>query len=269
MDFRSTNDKNIFDTCKILFVSVRMMNQLHVLTISTNWKEADQNAYSNHNNVQLWRINITNQISNLRSLQVILEPAEISKIQRYQHEKDRQTRIISRAILRILLGRYLSVDPAEIRFNLDNHKKPVLRKFNSVNIHFNVSHSGDWILIGIAPAPIGVDLEQINASFIDQNLLDYSFSLSEKEVIQAAINPATAFYQLWTKKEALLKATGKGLIDDLPQVPSLDGIHKSPGLIIGSNENWQIVSFKVDENHTGSAAFIPVKTMLQFFNFQL
>ncbi|RYE26807.1 MAG: 4'-phosphopantetheinyl transferase superfamily protein [Sphingobacteriaceae bacterium] len=245
------------------------MRQLSVQTINVNWINADKKAALINNHVHIWRIKISAFTAELHSLQTLLEVKELQKIERYQHETDRQTRIISRAVLRILLSRYLLIDPAEIRFKLDDYKKPVLQQIDSAGLYFNVSHTGDWILIGIAANSIGVDLEKIDASFIDQNLLEFSCSSAEKIFIQSAANPVESFYQLWTKKEALLKATGKGLTDNLAQVPSLDGIHEVSGLIIGSEENWQMINFEIDEKHTGSTAFIPVKTVVQFINFQL
>ena len=246
-----------------------MMEQLHVQTISVNWIDADQNTRLDADHIQIWRVNISTFLPSLIQFQTLLEAEEMKKMQRYQQEKDRKTRIISRAVLRILLGRYLSVNPTDIRFNSTQNQKPVLQNLNPQNLNFNVSHSGDWILIALALNPIGIDLEQIDTSFTDQNLLDFSFSSSEKNYIQAAVSPSKNLYKLWTRKEALLKATGKGLIDDLIQIPSLDGIHQSPCSLIGSKESWQITSFNIDENHVGSTAFMPVKTVLHFLNFQL
>lgn len=242
---------------------------LHVQTTKAIWADAAASAYFDSENIDVWRINITTLVPHLSDLQKLLDLQETEKTQRYHQEKDRQSRIISRAVLRILLGRYLATGPKEIRFQLNYNKKLLLQNISAKNLHFNVSHSGDWILIAVSINPIGVDAEQINASFTYQNLLDFSFSLEEKNYIQSAANSHQSFYKLWTRKEALLKATGKGLIDDLISVPSLDGIHQNPEHITGSAESWQITSFEIDENHLGSAAFMPVKTALRFFSFQL
>ncbi len=242
---------------------------LHIQTTKAIWTDAAVSSYFGLKNIDVWRINITTSIPHLIDLQKLLDLQETEKSQRYRKENDRQSRIIGRAVLKILLSRYLSVDPKEISFKLDHNKKLLLQNIISKNLYFNVSHSEDWILIAISTNPIGVDVEKINASFTYQNLLDFSFSLEEKEYIQSAANPHQNFYELWTRKEALLKATGKGLTDNLNWVPSLDGIHQNPKHIIGSAESWQITSFEVDEHYWGSAAFIPIKTALRFFNFQL
>ncbi|RYE30625.1 MAG: 4'-phosphopantetheinyl transferase superfamily protein [Sphingobacteriaceae bacterium] len=142
-------------------------------------------------------------------------------------------------------------------------------ELNSFKLLLEAAEIESWILIAISNNQIGIDLEQINASFTYQNLLDFSFNLDEKNYIQTSAFPHQSFYKLWTRKEALLKATGKGLIDELALIPSLNGNHQNPTQLTSSAESWQINSFKVDENHIASTAFIPVKTALQFFNFQL
>ncbi|MGI4804011.1 MAG: 4'-phosphopantetheinyl transferase family protein [Janthinobacterium lividum] len=242
--------------------------RLYIQPTEADWTDANYNVYTELKINQIWRVKTATLLSKIDILQMLLDAEEIEKFSRYQQDA-RQIRIVCRAVLRILIGRYLSIEPKEIKLKLDHQKKPVLQNNHTKNIHFNVSHSGDWILIALSTNPIGVDLEQINASFTYQNLLDFSFSLKEKSYIQTSKVPVESFYKLWTRKEALLKATGKGLIDELASIPSLDGSHQNPSQLINSTESWQITSFSIDENHIGSAAFMPVKTALQFLNFQL
>lgn len=242
---------------------------LYIETTAANWTNPNNNIDIDSGKITIWRIKTADFLFKLDDFKAILDVVETAKFLRFKIEADQQTRIISRAILRILLGRYLNIDPEEIQFTLNHQKKPILKNSNAENLHFNVSHSGNWILIAVSTYPIGVDLEYIDTSFTYQNLLNFSFNIEEKNYIQTSKLPHQTFYQLWTRKEALLKATGKGLIDDLALIPSLDGICENPSHLTNSAENWQITSFNIDENHIGSAVFMPVKTALQFFNFQL
>jgi len=247
--------------------------QLSHLTINylsePDWKEASEETYANFGSVMVWRGAISSFVPYLNDLQALLHPQEIEKAMRYRQENDRRQRIISKAVLRILVGRFIKVDPKEIRFKSDKNKKPYLESTISGNLHFNVSHSGNWILIALAANPVGVDVEQMDASFTYQNMLSFSFNKEEISYIKSAKIPYQNFYKLWTRKESLLKATGKGLVDDLTLIPSLDGVHQDPTQITGSAENWQISSFNVDENHVGSVSFMQIKTALQLLNFRL
>jgi len=234
-----------------------------------DWEQASKKAYAEVNSVAVWRIAVADLIPALQNLQALLLPEEIEKIVRYKQEKDRNHQLISKAVLRILFGRYTGTDPKEIKFELDKNKKPCLASAFSDALQFNVSHSGSWVLITIATVPVGIDVEQVNASFTYQNLLSFTFNPQEVNYIEQSERPRESFYQLWTRKECLLKATGKGLVDDLAAIPCLNGVHQNPETITGSNQSWQITSFNVDENHVASAAFYPVKTALRLFNFQL
>ncbi len=247
-----------------------MPNYININHLSeTDWKNASAETYVDFHNVAIWRITVSALISNLEELQSLLTSQETEKVMRYKHQPDRNQRIISKAVLRVLLGRYTGINAKEIHFQPDKNKKPYIENTTSGSIHFNVSHSGNYVLIAIAATSVGIDVEQLNASFTYQNVLSFGFSKPEIDFVENSANPNQSFYQLWTRKECLLKATGKGLVDDLTQIPSLDGWYQIPVEILESAENWHVSSFKVDENHVGSIAFYPIKTALQFFNFQL
>ena len=236
---------------------------------SLKWETEETETWFNPDAIAVWRINITNFIPFLATLKSLLSTAETEKAARCQQETDQQRQIISKAVLRILLGRYLKVDPKAVQFKSGKNKKPELENNFGRNLHFNISHSGDYILIAVSATEVGVDVEAMDASFTYKNLLSFGFNPQEIDFIESSNLPYQTFYQLWTRKESLLKATGKGLVDGLSLVPSLNGVHQNPAEIIGSAENWQVLSFQVDENHVGSVAFMPVKTALRFFNFQL
>lgn len=79
------------------------------------------------------------------------------------------------------------------------------------NIHFNVSHSGDYVLMSVADKPVGIDIEGIDYKIDPLRLGETVFSPSENALINGDIKN---FFMLWTKKEALFKAEGTGFIND-------------------------------------------------------
>lgn len=233
------------------------------------WETTPVETFFNNDTIKIWRVALADLIPFLKTLQPLLSAEEIEKAQCYKQETDRQRYLIGKTILRILLSRYLKIDPKQVSFQTQKNKKPELENAFGQQLHFNVSHSGTWILIAIADSPVGIDVEKMHASFTYQNLLSFSFNPQEIDFIEQSEKPYQSFYQLWTRKESLLKATGKGLVDELSRVPSLNGVHPNPETLTGSNENWQVLSFAVNENHVGSVAFMPIKTALHFFNFRL
>lgn len=142
----------------------------------------------------------------------MLTDSELASAQKMP-PKDRNTWLWCRAMLRKCLGIKLNIDPAGIQFVYNEHGKPGLK---DQSLHFNVSHTASSFLIGIAQESIGIDLEFIPEQ-IDSVTADFVLNEQEKAYCQEGKN-LQAFAQIWTLKEAFLKATGLGLVDDLPSI---------------------------------------------------
>ena len=84
------------------------------------------------------------------------------------------------------------------------------------DIHFNISHCREAVVCVLSDRPVGVDIECVCE--YDASLLDCTMSEAEKEEIVHSPHPDLAFIRLWTRKEAVLKCSGRGLIDDMRHV---------------------------------------------------
>ncbi|GAB3768732.1 4'-phosphopantetheinyl transferase superfamily protein [Spirosoma horti] len=183
----------------------------------------------------------------------MLQPDEISRAERYHRTEDRQRFIYARGWLRVLTGRYTGQVPKQVRFTKDANNKPAL--LGNTDWHVNVSHSGNWILLAVGKVSLGVDVEQIQTSFSFNDILPASFSQAEQAYVKADTDSRRRFYQVWTRKEALIKATGKGMDDDFSQVPALDGLHRTESRIIGGTGDWQVAGFVVSADYMGAVAY--------------
>ncbi|QDK79704.1 4'-phosphopantetheinyl transferase superfamily protein [Spirosoma sp. KCTC 42546] len=192
-----------------------------------------------------------------------LQPHEMSRAQRYHRQEDRIRYSYTRLILRMLVGRYLKQEPASIHFTTGINKKPEIK--GNTSLHINVSHSGNWILVAIGKASVGVDIEKINLGMTFQDMLSASFSQEEQQYVNASVDPRFAFYELWTRKEALVKATAKGLDDDFPRMPSLNGIHPIDSKLIGAAGDWTVASFAVSEAYPAAVAYRPMANYPTFY----
>ncbi len=83
------------------------------------------------------------------------------------------------------------------------------------NYYFSLSHSNDYVVLGVSDSEIGVDIEMKRSR--NPKLADYVFSDSEK----AALKEEMDFYRLWTSKESLVKYVGFGIDRDLKLIPAL------------------------------------------------
>jgi 4'-phosphopantetheinyl transferase len=180
----------------------------------------------------------------------ILTDSEKTIAERFRFEDDRNRYITSRKALRNLLAKYLSVNPSDIHIIAEKGQKPYV-KSPDTTIRFNISHSGEWVVIALAQNELGIDIEKIDSAFDYSNLLTEHFSVAERQFISSAESPISAFYFLWTRKEALTKAEGLGLREKLSEVSVL-----GRSSVSGSNKkNWSIKSFNLYPDYPVSIAY--------------
>jgi len=166
--------------------------------------------------IYLFKINI-DQNYNLIDPNLVLSKEELSKAGRFLKYEDKKRYIVSKYFLRTLLSNFVKLEPSEIKYHFIGNKKPAID-----DVNFSMSHSGNFIIIGLDTMPIGVDIEYINIQFGFDDIIQNLFSENEKSFINNGSDRNLNFYTLWTRKEALLKATGEGLIDDLHQLDMLE-----------------------------------------------
>jgi 4'-phosphopantetheinyl transferase len=218
--------------------------------------------------IAVFKIGLNDKPKYLHYLASFLHRDELVRAERYHKVSDQQRFIITRAVLRILLGRYANQIPYEISFSNGVNKKPVFA--NELGIQYNVSHSKSWALIAIATAEVGIDVEKIDRRFAFQDVLQHSFSLHEKNIIQNSEASRDLFYQSWTRKEALVKATARGIDADFCAIPSLDGVHQLADEL--NAKAWVVSSFGISPTYVGAVAFpldSQAKKRLAFYDFDL
>jgi phosphopantetheinyl transferase len=140
-----------------------------------------------------------------------LDSGEQQRAKRLLIPSQRKAFGFSRATLRMVLGAYLSVDPARLRFVTTAEGKPYLP---GQELRFSLSHSGDGMLLALVRASdVGVDLEATGRKIDIDALAAASLSEAERLECDAIDRPERrrAILRRWTRKEALLKAEGSGL----------------------------------------------------------
>ena len=113
-----------------------------------------------------------------------------------------------------LLARYLGIDAADVRLTAGEHGRPALAAFHGDAFDFNWSHSGEQALValarGVSP---GIDLERLRTRVNALEIAQRFFTRDEAEWLHALGADArhAAFLELWTAREAVLKALGRGI----------------------------------------------------------
>ncbi len=150
-----------------------------------------------------------------RGLRCFLSRDEIERAARFQSEGARSRFVLTRGWLRVILARCLDATPERISFSFGANGKPALAdEWRDSELSFNVSHSGDYALIGLANGcALGVDIEQVRPMPDFAEIASGYFSEAEMRTIAALpeADRLRGFFRCWTRKEAFMKATGDGM----------------------------------------------------------
>jgi 4'-phosphopantetheinyl transferase len=220
------------------------------------------------NYIDVWQVDINEHLPHIDKLRDVLTPGEITRANKYLRSTNRDKFIISRGSLRHILSGYLKCPPFDISFKLTESNKPEIDCQPASKLHFNLSDSADKVLIAIAASPVGIDVELINPKFSYHAILHNNFSLHEAAYINLDEN-FKRFFLLWTRKEAILKATGIGLTDNLKLIPALDGQYGIEGALLSTANNWQLNSFEINGDYIATIATNVLKNNLRFWDFFL
>lgn len=141
----------------------------------------------------------------------LLSVDERARVSRLAFAQDQAQFIAARARLRQILARYLALRADAIRFSYGDHGKPTLSRYQSAPF-FNLSHSGEFAAVAVTHCgEVGIDIEQIRP--VGGEIALRFFTEGEKATLalHSGREWLEAFYKCWTRKEAVLKAHGKGL----------------------------------------------------------
>ena len=162
--------------------------------------------------VDVWRIRHPDGDPAPEGARSLLSPAELERARRYHREVHRQRFLAVHAALREILGPALGVAPAAVAYELGPHGKPALA--GAVGLHFNLSDTEGCALVALsAHGPVGVDVERHRTDRSLDDVAERFFSEAEVRALRA-LGPderTAAFYRVWTRKEAYVKAVGAGL----------------------------------------------------------
>ncbi|HEY6011810.1 MAG TPA: 4'-phosphopantetheinyl transferase superfamily protein [Nitrospirota bacterium] len=211
--------------------------------------------------VHLWWISLKDQSSYKSEYVQCLSGEEKERAGRFHFEKDRERYLISHGILRRILASYTGKEPRSLRFRTDTLGKPEIERGpGEPMISFNLSHSADMMLLGVArDRRIGVDVELISPRIDFLRIAERYFTTEEAGLIREAPieRQMKLFFAIWTNKEAYLKALGCGLGGGLQCCPSLDEPQSTlviSGLPvqIKSLDEWTIISMSPADDYAAS-----------------
>jgi 4'-phosphopantetheinyl transferase len=167
------------------------------------------------NEVHLWLANLDESLDLRETFAALLSEDELERAWRFRFQRDRDYLIVRRALLRILLARYLRTSPSAIYLTYTDEGKPQLGPpLCKAGLHFSVSHSRGIAMYALTQGrAVGVDIEAVRPVPEAEQVAHVSFSPTEGDAFRALPpdEALTGFFNCWTAKEAIVKALGKGL----------------------------------------------------------
>lgn len=224
--------------------------------------------------VHLWGMNLQISDDLVENYSQTLSEDEILRANRFHFDYLRRRYIVARGQLRYLLGHYLGLISREICFKYSEKGKPSLDLPDlSLKIEFNLSHSEEIALFGFRKKGlIGVDVEKPR-QITDVKAIAQRFFCQEEGALIEALEgkeQINAFFQLWTAKEAYLKAMGGGISAGLDKVQIKWQQGEIMGLLINDpllslNRSWQCISFDLKKEYIGAVVTEGKKERIRCF----
>lgn len=187
------------------------------------WQAPPSNLKLPPGEVHIWRVNLDRPSDQPENRGQVLSQDEIDRAARFYFERDRRRFKVGRIILRNIVGLYLQVAPARLKFEYGLQGKPALMpefKNGPDRLEFNLSNSGELALIAFTlNHPVGIDLESLQEKPAIPELVARFFAPGEIKAFRelAPQQQKLAFYHTWTCKEAFIKAIGEGFSIGLDQ----------------------------------------------------
>ena len=212
-----------------------------------------------HGTAHLWRALLgpvaTETLADARSL---LSEDELQRAARFVDAEARARFTLRRSFLRQVISRYAGVAPEALTFAYGEMGKPSLSGITTP-IEFNQSDSGLWTVVAVCDAPVGVDIEAVRPGVDRETVAGEVFT--DRERVELAARPEAerlqAFFNGWTRKEAVIKALGTGLAYSLQNID----VSLAPGAApkvnrLGDqvNPEWSVEVFGLDGDVVGAIA---------------
>lgn len=179
-----------------------------------------------------------------------IDQKKAKKIHRLLNRKDKIRTLIGDILIRSVACDHLQISNEAIQYEYNDYGKPKLKGWH--RFHFNVSHSGDWVVAVVDERPSGIDIEQVN-SIEYMEIAERFFSKQEFDWLrtQDADKGPENFYKLWTLKESYIKLIGDGLSIPLDSFSVI--IEKDDDIYVEESsdkyEERYLRLFSIDTNH--------------------
>lgn len=171
-------------------------------------------------NTAIYYLQITNELNSdiYQKLTQLVSSEKMQKLGKLKQDIDKKLSLYAEILLKLALQRQLGLNLEDIQLDYDEMGKPFIK--NHPKAFVSIAHSGNRIAVAVSQKPIGIDIEKLKTANL--KIAKRFFTPEENKIITTAKDISSAFFTVWTKKEAYLKCLGTGLRQALNSFSTID-----------------------------------------------
>ncbi|MCK5683598.1 4'-phosphopantetheinyl transferase superfamily protein [bacterium] len=228
----------------------------------------------NADETYIFFISVTEKEKDIDTFLTSMSHGEKERARKYRFKKDKNRYIVARGMLRRILGGFLCVSASNISFTYNHYGRPLLDpKIYNTSLKFNLSYSDDGIIIGITfNRKIGVDIETLDRDVKELVTISKNF-FTENECNNICNTPIKEqnllFLKYWVRKEAYIKAVGKGLSIPLHSFEILLNAEQPLKFLTSEHHDpqldWNMIEFEPRKGFLSAIAFTGEEHSISIF----
>jgi 4'-phosphopantetheinyl transferase len=145
----------------------------------------------------------------LEKLMLSLPAFVRERVFRHKQPLDMQRTLLGEVLIRAIVREFKGLPQDQINIAITGEGKPFLKGVD--DFHFNLSHSGDWVVMATSGHEVGIDVELIQTAKYEVAQRFFTSDECRALDLLSGTEKTEYFYSLWTAKESFLKYLGKGL----------------------------------------------------------
>lgn len=241
------------------------------MKIKSIWKTPDNLSFKLGHETHVWRLTLEMNPAQLNNAKLFLNKEELSRVRRFYFDKHRNHYIAAHGQMRKILCYYLNVKNEDLNFSFNEFGKPFLE---NGALYFNISHSNNLALLAInLKFELGVDIEWKKRKVNHLQIGERFFSAKEFSDLKSLPpeHQRQGFFNCWTRKEAYIKARGKGLGIPLKEFEvslkpdesvELRSTNHDPEAV----SSWHLYSVNPHPDYTGALCVNHTQEKILFWN---
>ncbi len=201
-----------------------------------------------HQAPQIIAVELSKPLGSMEFARSILNVSENRRLDLFRFSSDRYAFLAAHVLKRLAIAAAIGCKPQKIIFNRNHYGKPYLKYYP--NFHFSLSHTYKMAALALSTSgPVGIDVEHLDQIEFDMNMAELVCNDLEMMKLWSSESASHTFAGLWTAKEAVVKAEGKGMFMSMKNVLPTTGKDFTPKAC------WSLSQYTLTSGHVMALAW--------------